>query len=119
MKKSKPSRGFKVEIDFLEYTVTVFSVIDPKEFRNGMFRKLYPAMPPYEGEFYALYTYYHKWYPRQSFLILPKGIDSGTLVHEIVHAVDAMIKLHGLKGTEVRAHLTEYLFNKIKKKLKL
>lgn len=120
MKKFKPQE-FKVEIDFLEYKINFFIVEDVDKFRRGKLAKRYPHLNqrPDDDEYYAVHIYNRRTYPRQSFVVFPTDIDPGTAIHEITHVVDRMTEFHGLEGTEIRAHLMEYIFNEVYRRLKV
>ncbi len=102
----------RVKFDFCGYVVHVWKCADPYKFRNEDLIRSYPKLHKYNHDFHALHST-GKDYPGESFIIVPLKCSAGVLAHEIVHAVDRMMKYHGLKGTEMRAYGVEYVLNKV------
>lgn len=102
----------RIWIDFIGYEVEVAFVGDTRHYRNVHLVKKNPDMNIYEPEFYALHTCIdHK-----SWVIYPTKPDKGTVIHELVHVVENIMRQYSFQDEELRAYLMGYLTNKVLQK---
>ena len=100
----------RIFIDLFGYTVYVIFAKNPYKYRNETLVRKY-GMSKYEKPFKALCTTYNSL--KTSWCILPNSCPMSTAVHEFNHAVDDIIELHGLEGSEIKSYLLQYITRKI------
>lgn len=98
----------KVYLDFCDYTVEINFVESPEVFRNEVLAKKFPLLGLRDSDFVACHTSDNR-YPFISWITLPKPCPISLAVHEIIHATDHIMKVHGFKGTEFRAYVTQHI----------
>lgn len=105
------------KIEFCNYTLHIAYCDDPLSYRNNEFLKKFPKFEPDpSNDWVAVHLHDPVAYPRHSFIIFPAIVDPAIVVHEIVHVVDRIIEYFGFEGTEIRAYMVEYFFNKVLKR---
>lgn len=103
----------KVKLQIPEVTIYVTRTTNPATYYNEVIVKKYPKLHPLLGTCTALQSESLENYPDKLWIVVPHGCTTGTLVHEITHTVDAIMKTFGFEGTEFRAYYIDYIISKL------
>lgn len=108
----KPDKIFSVVIEFIDYEVHIAACQDPEHYRNVTLLKKRPDLGlVLDKEWEAIHSFDNS-YPRRSWIVMARSASPGVILHELTHVVDRIIQYFGFEGTEIRAYLLEYLFDK-------
>lgn len=110
MKKFK-NKIIRIYIDLFEHKIEIIFTDNVYHYRNTVLPKRFPKVGKYENMFYAVHTSLNS--AGRDWCILPNGCGVSVVSHEVNHAVDDMVGLYGLEGTEIKSYLFQYIMKKI------
>src|SRR5690348_5499679 len=98
MKKLR-NKTIKIYIHLFEHTVYVIFTKNPYYYRNTILYNKHKSLGKYEKNFVAIHTWSEGM--GKCWCILPNESEVHLVIHEVNHAVDAIIEMYGLEGTEI------------------
>jgi len=104
-------KKIKVYIDLFNHTIEVIFTKNPYFYRNVTLLKKHPQLGQYNKDFEAVCT--HDNFMGKAWCIVPNNCKVDLVVHEVNHAVDDMVEMYGLQGTEIKSYLLQYVLKKV------
>lgn len=99
----------KIKLQIPNHVIHVVFTDNPTAYYKSILLSKYPKLPPLDGTATALQSENIDDYPNKSWIVLPHNPSKGLIVHEVIHAVDAIMAGFGFEGSEFRAYYVEYL----------
>lgn len=113
MAKLPKTNTVTIRLQIPDVTIYVIRTNNPGLYYTEKLLKKYPKLPPMTGTCLALQSANLECYVDKTWIVVPHDCSTSTIVHEIVHTVDAIMNAFGFEGTEFRAYYVDYIISQL------